>query len=401
MTSPRNDAPDRDVVIIGAGPAGLALARALGEAGLGVALVERQPRTTLAAPAFDGREIALTHRSVAGLKRLDAWHRIPATEVSPLGEARVLNGHSAQALRFFPAGEAEPLGHLVPNHLIRRALFEAVAACDQVALHAGTAAGAMSRGEDMAQVALDDGSRLSARLVVAADTRFSALRRQAGIGARMRDFGKTMLVCRMAHDRPHGAVATEWFGYGQTIALLPLNCTPAAPNLSSLVITLRQHEAARLLDLDTEAFNVEVTRRLEGRLGDMRLVSERLGYPLVATYADRFAAPRFALLGDAAVGMHPVTAHGFNFGLVGQELLAGLVIEAARRGGDIGAPDLLARYEARLRRATAPLWHATNATALLYTDDRRPARALRNAMIFGAAHLRPLRRAVVGRLMAM
>jgi len=399
MSSP--DMPNTDVVIIGAGPAGLALARALGEAGLGVALVERQPRAALEAPGFDGREIALTHRSVAGLRRLDAWRRIPAEEISPLGEARVLNGNSARALRFFPTGQAEPLGHLVPNHLIRRALFESVAACDQVALQAGTAARIVAPADGLAGVMLGDGTKLSARLVVAADTRFSALRRQMGIGARMRDFGKTMLVCRMAHDIPHGAVATEWFAYGQTIALLPLNGTPEAPNLSSLVITLRQPEAARLLELGADAFNADITRRLEGRLGEMRLVSERNFYPLVATYADRFAAPRFALLGDAAVGMHPVTAHGFNFGLVGQELLTGLVVEAARRGGDIGAPTLLARYEAALRRATAPLWHATNATALLYTDDRLPARALRDAMIFGGAHLRPLRRAVVGRLMAM
>jgi ubiquinone biosynthesis UbiH/UbiF/VisC/COQ6 family hydroxylase len=230
--------------------------------------------------------------------------------------------------------------------------------------------------------------------VVAADSRFSAARRHAGIGAAMLDFGRSMIVCRMAHERPHRGVATEWFGHGQTIAMLPLR-----GDASSAVLTLPPAEVERLLALSAEAFGAEVTRRYEGRLGAMRLVGTRHAYPLVAVYAHRFAARRFALLGDAAVGMHPVTAHGFNFGLSGAALLAEEVRAAARRGGDPGAHDGLARYAAAHRRATLPLFLATNAIARLYGDESLPARLARAALIGAGAALPPIRRAIVARLM--
>jgi ubiquinone biosynthesis UbiH/UbiF/VisC/COQ6 family hydroxylase len=399
MTNAQNDF---DVAIIGAGPAGLSLARALAETGLRIAVVERSPRATLENPPFDGREIALTHHSAELLKRYDAWHRIPPESVSPMLEARVLNGPvSMHALRFQPpARDGKPLSQFVPNYLIRRALYESVALCESVQLLTEKTAASIDAGKDSATLALTDGKKLTARLIVAADTRFSEMRRRMGIPARMRDFGKTMMVCRIAHDKPHNAVATEWFGYGQTVAILPLNGTEAEPNISSLVLTLPGHEIERLMAMDTDAFGTEITERYQHRLGTMRPIGSKHPYPLVVTYADRFAGRRFALLGDAAVGMHPVTAHGFNMGLQGAETLSGLIANTASSGGDIGAPSLLARYEMRHRRATKPLYLATNATASLYTDDRFPARVVRDAAIRAGELLTPVRRAVAAQLMS-
>src|SRR5690606_18566996 len=117
----------------------------------------------------------------------------------------------------------------------------------------------------------------------------------------MHDFGKTMLVCRMQHETPHEGVAREWFGHGQTRALLPLS-----ENIVSLVLTVTGREAEELLALDEPAFARNIEARLEYRLGAMQLVSTRHTYPLVATWAKRFVGPGFALVGDAAVGMHPV-----------------------------------------------------------------------------------------------
>ena len=392
---------DYDTLIIGAGPAGLALARALGARGLSVAVVERQPLEALQLPAFDGREIALTHRSATMLRGLDAWDRIPAAEISPLGEARVLNGPSGHTIRFQPGGTTEEkLGYLVANHLIRRALYEAAVACPNVRLLAGHACTGIETNRQSASLTLADGARITARLVVAADTRFSETRRRMGIAASMRDFGKTMMVCRMTHARPHHEVATEWFGYGQTIAMLPLNDAPDGAHVSSLVLTLPSRQTERLLALDEVAFSAEITQRYEHRLGAMQLVSTRHCYPLVGVYASRFVAERFALVGDAAVGMHPVTAHGFNFGLLSQHALAGLMTGAAAAGRDIGAPLLLRRYQMLHRRATRPLYLATNTTALLYSDDRLPARLLRNIGIRLGERLPPVREAVVSKLMA-
>jgi ubiquinone biosynthesis UbiH/UbiF/VisC/COQ6 family hydroxylase len=391
---------DFDVVIIGAGPAGLSLAASLAAQGLAIGLVERLPAASLKAPPFDGREIALTHFSVELLRRLGAWERIPPEVISPLCEAHVLNGSTAHALRLSPGrAQGERLGHLVPNQEIRRALFEAVQTKPNIRLFADSMATAITTADDHATLTLACGTSLTARLIVAADTRFSEMRKRAGIGAATRDFGKSMLVCRMAHERPHREVATEWFGYGQTIAMLPLNGTTEMPHCSSLVLTLPVREIERLRVLDEAAFGAEITRRYQARLGAMRLVSTRHAYPLVAIYAERFAAPRFALVGDAAVGMHPVTAHGFNFGLRGQHVLAGLIAGATAKDGDIGALPLLQRYERTHRLATKPFYLATNLTAQLYTDDSLPARVLREAVLRIGARLPPVRHAMVAKLM--
>lgn len=381
---------DTDVAIIGAGPAGLALACALEGSGLKVILIERAPEAAIADPAFDGREIALTHRSQAILRDLGAWERIPAAETSPLREAKVINGASPLALRFAPGGDGEPLGRLVPNHLIRRALFETASAGRDARLVAGRPVSGLALRPKEARVMLDGGEEVRARLVVAADSRFSESRRRAGIGAAMLDFGRTMIVARVAHELPHEGIATEWFGHGQTIAMLPLN-----GEVSSVVLTLPPHKAERLMAMTPEEFGAEVTKRYETRLGAMRLVATRHAYPLVAVYAHRFAGRRFALLGDAAVGMHPVTAHGFNFGLSGAEVLAARVRGAA----DPGEAGALASYSAAHRRATLPMFLGTNAIARLYSDDRVPARLARAGLVAAGAALGPVRRAIVSRLM--
>lgn len=384
---------DTDVAIIGAGPAGLAQACALAGSGLRVTLLERGSEASIADPAFDGREIALTHRSQAILRELGAWAHIPAAETAPLREAKVLNGANPLALRFAPGRTGEPLGRLVPNQLIRRALFE-VAATTEARLVAGRAVTGLALSPRRGVVTLEGGGQVAARVVVAADSRFSTARRLAGIGAAMVDFERTMIVARMAHEAPHGGVATEWFGHGQTIAMLPLNGA-----MSSAVLTLAPAEAEAAMAMTPLAFGAEVTRRYAGRLGAMTLAGTRHAYPLVAAYAHRFAGRRFALLGDAAVGMHPVTAHGFNFGLSGADSLAGEIRRAADRGGDPGAVAGLVRYAAAHRRATLPLFVATNAVARLYSDDRAPARLARAALIGAGAVLAPVRRAIVAGLM--
>ncbi|EFH10994.1 5-demethoxyubiquinol-8 5-hydroxylase UbiM [Pseudoroseomonas cervicalis] len=384
-----------DIAIIGGGPAGLALATSLAGTGLAVAVVEQQPGAALEQAGFDGREIALTHHSQALLREMGAWDLIPQESISPLREARVLNGGSAYALRFDTSGRAESeLGKLVSNHAIRRALYRTATAAPEVTLLAGTGVAGLRTDVEGAEVTLRDGRALRARLLVAADSRFSTARQALGIGAETRDFGKRMMVCRLRHAAPHQGIATEWFDYGQTIAMLPLNGRE-----SSAVITLPPAEMARLEAMPEAEFGAEIARRYRQRLGAMELVSTRHVYPLVAVYAERFAATRAVLLGDAAVGMHPVTAHGFNFGLSGQAILAREIRAAHAAGRDIGAPDLLRRYAVAHRRATRPLYLATNATALLYTEESAPARLLRNVALRLGNHLRPVQQRIVSHLM--
>lgn len=386
---------DVDVAIVGAGPAGLSLARALSGVGLRVRLIDQQALETLRDPPFDGREIALTPRSRRIMQSLGQWEHVAPANVSPLRRARVCDGDSAHALRITPqrVGETQ-LGWLVPNHAIRRAAFRAVENDASIVLSTGVMATSVEHGDDHATLHLSDGSRWTARLVVAADSRFSPLRRAAGISASLRDFGKSMMVCRMSLERPHDGEALEWFGHGQTRALLPLG-----EGQASVVLTLAPQDMKRVMEMDVASFNAESTQRFGHRFGAMTQISTRHVYPLVGVYAHRFVTQRFALVGDAAVGMHPLTAHGFNLGLRGVETLADLIRGATVRGQDIADASLLRRYEQAHRLATAPLYAATLAVVMLFTDDRPAARRIRPHLLAASHALSPFRR-VMGRMLA-
>ncbi len=383
-----------DVVVVGAGPAGLCFARALAGSGLQVALVEQQPRAALAEAAFDGREIALTHASRQILETLGIWQRLDPADISPLRDAKVMDGSSPFALTFAATQrDTQDLGWLVPNHLIRRAAWASVQDLPGLQILDETRVAGIVPGAGRSVVTLADGRRLAARLVVAADSRFSSTRRMLGIGARMRDFGKSMLVCRMRIEVPHQHTAWEWFGYGRTMALLPLNGDQA-----SAVITLPPRQIEALMAQDPARFGHSISGLFEQRLGAMVPSAAPVAYPLVGVYAHAFVGDRCALIGDAAVGMHPVTAHGFNLGLAGAHRLASVLNQTAARGGDIGAPAGLASFERGHRLASRPLYEATNAIATLYTDDRLPARMLRRAGLRLAHGVAPFRQLIAAHL---
>lgn len=390
---------DHDVLIVGAGPAGLALATALVDAGFTAAVLDAQPREALTAPAEDGRDIALTHSSVATLRALGLWQRLLPEEIGRIREARVMDGdrpHSALSFDAHGHG-ADALGWIVPNHALRRVSFAAAAQRPGLRLIDGAQALRIvtSAGHAGLEFSTSPGAphHLRGRLLVAADSRFSWSRRQLGIAADMHDFGRTMIVCRMRHDVPHDDVAYECFGYERTLAVLP-----AVGNVSSVVVTTDAAAAARLIALPDHAFATLVERQFRGRLGRMELLGQRFPYPLVATYARRFAALRSALVGDAAVGMHPVTAHGYNLGLQSITSLTQAVCAARAANQDIGAASVLAGYERTHRRDSALIYHGTNAVAKLYASTGAPQRFARQLILRCAQHLPPLKAAITARL---
>ncbi len=377
------------VLIVGGGPAGLSMACALADAGIASTVLEAAPLAQLAEPAEDGREIALTHRGLAALQELGAWQDLPPEAMSPLRQARVFNGNAPQSLHFAAASD---LGALVPNHWLRRIAWQGTQRRPLVKVLGDARVAALSLGEREASLTLADGRSFGAALVIAADSRFSALRRMAGIGAEMRDFGRSVLLARMEHERPHEDQALECFHHGHTMAWLPLG--GYSPTLSSLVLTLPTDQADAQRGWDAARWMDWVQRHSQDRLGALRLAGPRHHYPLVATYAHRFAARRFALIGDAAVGMHPVTAHGYNFGLYGVLRLARELAGQADPGAD--AP--LQRYAAGHRRDTWPIYQGTNVVVKLFTDERAPARLLRHGVLRVAQHLPPLKAAIAAKL---
>ncbi|QOC22860.1 5-demethoxyubiquinol-8 5-hydroxylase UbiM [Wenzhouxiangella sp. AB-CW3] len=383
-----------DIAIIGAGPAGLSLARALGDKQLEVAVVDPAEAAALSSPDHDGREIALTHASRAILERLDIWSRFATDDISDLTDAWVFDGESDQPMRITHGdGGADQLGWLISNHHIRQAAWQAAREVRGIHWLTGRRVETTRPKANVRELVLSDGTVLNARLVVAADGRFSGSRRSAGIGARMRDYGKSMLVARMQLERDHEHVAWEWFGEDRTLALLPLNGPYA-----SAVITLPHERIGELQAMDVDSFNQQVTELYRHRLGSMELVSERHVYPLVGVWPDRLTAERFACLGDAAVGMHPVTAHGFNLGLTGVDLLVEEIGKARIRDGDVASPRRLAAYAARHRAHSLPLYAATATVVGLYTSTLPPARLLRRAVLQTANRLPPLRRAIARQL---
>lgn len=316
------------------------------------------------------------------------WQHIAPDAISPLRDAQVLNGLSLHAMYIDhrDGGKAE-LGYLVSNCLIRKAAYEAIQASPTVALMYGARIASLATDETGAHILLESGERISAKLLVAADSRFSETRRAMGIAASMHDFGRAMLVCAMRHEVPHRHVAWEWFGYGQTLALLPMNGERA-----SVVLTLPADQIDAMLQMPPAAFNRELEQRFQYRLGAMQLDSTRHVYPLVTVYPRHFVKQRFALIGDAAVGMHPVTAHGFNFGLRGADVLATAIKHAHARGESIASDKLLSAYERTHRRATRPLFVTTHAIAKLYSDESLPARLLRVSGLRLGNRLTPFKR---------
>lgn len=383
-----------DIIIVGAGPAGLSFARSLANTALRVAIVEKQSEKLIAAPEFDGRDIALTHRSVQILKELGIWARFGPDNIHPIKQARVLDGTSPYCLNFDSQKDSiDALGFIVSNHVIRKALFDEIQIFDNIELMAGLAVTSVSTNDSNAFIVLSDGQTLESHLVVAADSRFSETRRMVGIPASMHDFGRICIVCRMQHEKPHDGIAFECFHYGRTLAVLPLTS-----QCSSIVVTAPMDLRDSLMGLDDAQFSRDIRSRFGNRYGEMSLSSERFAYPLIGVHASRFYAKRFALIGDAAVGMHPVTAHGYNLGLNGQNILANEIIHASAQNQDIGATSLLKRYQQKHMRTTRPMFHGTNEIVKLFTDDRVPARLARKVALRLANRIPPIKRVIQHKL---
>ena len=389
---------DTDILVVGAGPAGLAFARQFKDSRLRITVIEKAPLESLQNPAYDGREIALTHRSREIMQHLGMWQRIPENEIYRLRDAKVYNGTSDYTLHFpeptkARGGKTDRLGNLISNHNIRRAAYEAVQGQENLRWHTGRRVVACQSDAASAQVTLDNGDTISGKLLVAADSRFSFIRRTMGIAADTHEFGRNVLVFRLEHELSNDHTASECFFYGSTLALLPLT-----DHITNCVVTIDSRKAPELLAMDGETLADHIAAQVGHRYGAMKLVSSVHDYPLVGVHARRFYTNRCALIGDAACGMHPVTAHGYNLGLQSQEILSRLILRQAGQGRDIGDPALLAAYDRRHQLNTRPLYHGTNAIVKLFTRETPPAKILRHGVLRLSQALPPLKRLITRQL---
>lgn len=383
-----------DIIIIGAGPAGLSFARAMADTGLNIVLIEKQSKDILENPAYDGREIALTHLTKDIMSELGMWDNLPKNTVSLIKSAKVLNGKSSYALDFDHEESGEDnLGFIMSNQAIRKSAYDSLKNFKNIKIMDEKEVKSLGTDDAQGWVELTDGTRLEAPLIVAADSRFSATRRMMGISTSMLDFGRTCVVCTMKVEQHHEDAAYEYFHFDRTLAVLPMN-----DNQVSIVITLPSAESAELLAMSNESFNTDIERRIDGRLGAMKLNSELFPYPLVATFAKKFNANRFTVIGDAAVGMHPVTAHGFNLGLRGAKNLADEIKTAINTGNDFSSENVLEAYSRKHKRISTPIYHGTNALVRLYTKNTPIAKFARRALLRLGNHIKPAKRLIMNQL---
>jgi ubiquinone biosynthesis UbiH/UbiF/VisC/COQ6 family hydroxylase len=383
---------DFDIIINGAGPSGLCFAAMASKNGLRCAIIEKQNYDAIANPQYDGRDIALTHHSKEILSLLNIWQKFDTNNVSTIDKARVNNGQNSGFMGL-ESNKAQNLAFVVSNHLVRQFAYDVTKDDENIKIFYENEIEDIVQNTENLSVKTKSGDTFVAKLLIAADSRFSTIRKRFGISASMYDFGKTMVVCRMKHEKPHQNIANECFGEGYTLAMLPL-----VGDTSSAVITMKPWQIEELLAKSNDEFNHWVMDKFENRLGNMELISQRIAYPLVGVYSNSFIARRFALIGDAAVGMHPVTAHGFNFGLNSIETLMKSIIKAQKKNLDIGGANVLGEYDRKHRIDTLPLYLATKGIVNLYTNDTIPALMARKALINLAEKMAPIKALMMNKL---
>ena len=377
-----------DIAIIGAGPVGIAFACGFADTNIKIIIIEKQTKKILENPEIDGREVALTNHSADILKELGAWRHIPAKFISTIKEARVLNGSSKYFLDFKHRQiQKECLGYLIPNNLIRKYLYKRLKDLKNVTLvDAVNCMSIDTNNKEYSSIKLSNGKKINASLIVASDSRFSKARPMMGISAFTHDFNKNMIVCRMEHEKPHHNIAYEFFRYSQTQASLPY-----IKKQSSIVTTVPKDTSSTLMKINNKKFNKEMQNSFNNFFGKMKIIGKRYSYPMITTYSKKFVAHRFALIGDAAVGMHPVTAHGFNLGLRGIEILTKEIKSAIKLKVDFGLPLVLQKYQFKLHQVAIPLYLSTNGIVSLYTNTTVPAMLARQFILRAVNIIKPIK----------
>jgi 2-octaprenyl-6-methoxyphenol hydroxylase len=383
---------DTDVLIVGGGMAGMTLACALAGAGVGVAVIDRQPLAATAAPGYDGRASAIAYASAQALKGIGVWPLLER-HASPIVDIRVADGHPLRGISplFLHYDHREvgdrPFGYIVENRHIRSALYIFAGGLSKLTLLAPAELTALLRDGGRAEARLADGGTVRARLAVAADGRISRIRQDAGIASTSLRYRQTSIVCTVNHERAHNGVAVELFLPGGPFAMLPMT-----ENRCNVVWTERADLAPAYLALDDADFLDELGRRFGDWLGAIALTGPRFSYPLGVMHAARYTDRRLALLGDAAHAIHPIAGQGLNLGLRDVAALAELIVDSHRLGLDPAGPQVLERYERWRRFDNLLLTAVTDGLNRLFSNDIGAIRLARDLGLAAVDRLPPVKR---------
>ena len=386
---------DADVIITGGGLNGPALALALAQAGLSVTVIDAQPARARAEADFDGRAYALAIASKRLLTAIGVWDRI-AAEVQPMLEIKTSDGRPGEGpspfFLHFEAAEIEegPMGFMVEDRHLYAAFLEAMRGEPNITHLPATTVTGQEAGPAGITVTLSDGRSLTGRVLAGCDGRQSGTAQRAGITRTGWGYGQTALVCAVTHEKPHDGIAHQFFMPSGPLAILPLK-----GNRSSIVWSETDAEAKVIVALDDEQFLEVLRPRFGDFLGRIELAGGRFSYPLNLTLANSYVAERLALVGDAAHGVHPIAGQGLNLGFRDVGALAEVLVEAHRRGEDIGAADVLERYQSWRRFDATTLALGMDGVNRLFSNDNPLLRAARDLGMGIVGALPGLRRAFI------
>jgi 2-octaprenyl-6-methoxyphenol hydroxylase len=387
-----------DVIVAGAGLVGSTLGVALASGGLKVALIDRMTPSQAADESFDGRTTAIAYGSHLALPRLGVWDEL-AAGAGPIKGIRVSDGPSLLHLHFNPAdlgpapdGHIAPFGFIVENRFLRAALHRRLLALPGATLVTPESVQGMAQDGGAVRIDLASGRTMSGSLLVVAEGRQSSLREKLGVKLARFDYGQTAIVCSVTHERSHDNMAQERFLPAGPFAILPMSDDAQGRHRSSLVWTETKLAAPALLALDEDRFARELARRFGDYLGAVSPIGRRWSFPLSLQHADRYVVGRAVLVGDAAHAIHPIAGQGLNLGLRDAAALAEICVDAARLGLDIGAADILARYQTWRRFDIVTLQLATDALNRLFSNDLPPLRLVRDLGLGAVNRVPPLKR---------
>jgi 2-octaprenyl-6-methoxyphenol hydroxylase len=383
-----------DVIIFGGGMVGLALASALDASGLSAIVVDPADPDLRKDAAFDGRTSAVSSSSMRMLRTIGVADHFPAPG-GPILRIQVADGLRPGGLCFDPGEDDEPLGWMHENRHLRAALRDRSEAGTHTWLLWKSAVTSVERDADGVRVALADGRKLTAPLLVAADGRNSRTREAAGIPVARWRYDHSAIVSTLRHERSHEHIAYEIFYPTGPFALLPMTDDGAnvegGGHRSAIVWSVPSDDAPGWLSLSDEDFAAEASVAMGGFLGKVRMAAPRSTYPLGFHHAARITAQRLALLGDAAHAIHPIAGQGLNLGFRDAAALAQVLVEGARLGLDLGDRQLLDRYQSwrSLDRLMVAL--ATDSLTRIYGVPGRAASAVRRFGMGVIERVRPLK----------
>jgi len=387
-----------DLVVCGGGMVGAALAAALGETPLRIAVIDlHKPKLRWPKDSWGIRTCAITRASQHVLENVGAWEYMVSHRVHPYSEMHVWDSTGTGAVHFSAADVGEPnLGHIVENRVIQAALLKRLKELSNVDILCPARIGTLEWGEEQVTVTLEDGEVLTTALLVGADGRDSWVRSQAGITTQGWEYDQTAVITVVKTERHHRDTAWQRFTPEGPLAFLPLG-----DGRSSIVWSANPQHAECLLSLDDATFMAELEQAFEHTLGRITEIAERGAFPLRLQHAKNYIKPRLALIGDAAHAIHPLAGQGVNLGLADAATLAEVISDGLQQKKDIGSMRVLRRYERWRKSDNIAMMAAMDGFKRLFGSGLPPVRWGRNLGLTLTDILPPVKKHFIHHAMGM